>query len=127
MDVLQGHDTLIDVGITQNQNHSLIGYSEACNFKASTRDLEYIPIKEETVQQAQDMKPSLVSHSIKDHTIISNLPQQAPNDLLPYNIRDQSVENQTLAPAEAPIKVSLNLKEAPVRTMNMEIFLGGSQ
>ena len=73
------------------------------------------------------MKPSLVSHSIKDHTIISNLPQKAPNDLLTLNIRDQSVENQTLNPAEAPIKVSLNLKEAPVRTMNMEIFLGGSQ
>jgi hypothetical protein len=73
------------------------------------------------------MKPSLVSHSIKDHTIISNPPQQVPNHLLPYNIRDQSVENQTLAPAEAPIKVSLNLKEAPVRTMNMEILLGGSQ
>ena len=84
MDVLLGHDTLIDVGITQNRNHSLIGYSEACNFKGSTRDIEYKPINEETVQQDQDMKPSLVSHTIKDHANLSNPPQQAPpNDLFP--------------------------------------------
>ena len=50
MDVLLGHDSLIDVGITQNRNHSLIGYSEACNFKGSTRDIEYKTINEETVQ-----------------------------------------------------------------------------
>jgi hypothetical protein len=49
MDVLQGHDTLTEIVFVQNRNHSLIGYSEACNFKASTRDMEYIPIKEETV------------------------------------------------------------------------------
>lgn len=128
MDVLQGHDTLlIDVGIAHNRNHSLIGYSEACNFKASTRDMEYIPINEETVQQAQDMKPSLVSHSIKEYAYLSIPPQQAPNDVFPEQVRNQSVENQTIAQVEAPNKVSLNLNEAPARTMNMEIFRGGSQ
>ena len=73
------------------------------------------------------MKPSLVSHSIKDNANLSNPPQQAQNDLIPEQVRNQSVENQTIAQVEAPNKLSLNLNEAPARTMNMEIFRGGSQ
>ena len=68
--VLQGADTLIELGAIPNRILSMIGNSEPCNFKASTRDMEYIPIIEHPVKdQASEMKPSLINHSVKDSNL----------------------------------------------------------